>query len=65
MYTKSTQSNIKSQHVHRMITLSPGRDTELDAVLRCTACGQIILAEHDEETGGTMTDHQCPQSAIN
>ena len=65
MYTKSMQSIIKSQHVHKLITLSPGKDTELDAVLRCTTCGRIMLAEHDEETGGSISSHQCPPKTFN
>jgi len=65
MYTKSTQSILKSTHLHQLITLSPGKDTELDTVLRCTACGRIMLMEHEETEGGTISSHQCPPIKVN
>jgi hypothetical protein len=65
MYTKVTQSNVSSSHVHKLITITPGKGEELDTVLRCATCGRIMLMEHDEEMGGTMTDHQCPPISLN
>jgi hypothetical protein len=65
MYTKVTQSNVSSSHVHKLITLTPGKGEELDTVLRCATCGRIMLMEHDEEMGGSISSHQCPPETVN
>jgi hypothetical protein len=46
MYRTMTPSILDTRHIHRLITLTPGRE-EMETVVRCSSCSRIMLVEDD------------------
>ena len=58
MYSRPTQSILNTRHIHKLITLSPGKGEDMDTVLRCATCDRIVLMEPKDD-GGAISSHQC------